>query len=73
MFLWEVKWLSGFGAMTIIEEIEVYKAFTKYGVWKQFCKKHIIPPAKYYDSGYTDPTHFATLRAFSKLVTFKGI
>ena len=40
MLRWRVTYLVGFGAMTINEIEELYTAWTKFGAWLAFRRRH---------------------------------
>lgn len=50
---WSVKYLVGFGAMTINEEEEFYYAWTKFGAWLEFMKHHKGNPPTTYQTNYS--------------------
>jgi len=50
---WSVKYLVGFGAMTINEEEEFYHAWTKFGAWLAFRMHHGADLPHSYQTNYT--------------------
>lgn len=69
MFKWKVTYLTCFGAMSVYEEEEFYTAWTKYGVYKKFHKKH----RSNLPDDYTDRTHFKSFYAMRKMISFVSL
>lgn len=64
MFYWKLTYLTCFGVMSVYDEIECYKSWTKRGVYSQFKERY----GQNLPDDYTDRSHFTSYRHFKRMV-----